>query len=197
MSALHLLARDRKTPWQDEIDATRAAAIAMSLLAHHGRSAQLSHFPGVADGEFGLEVMQRAQAMLETYSLDFWSDVRAKRLQSDLAVKLSLTSPSPLDVAEARTATLEAYAYAAGGATAAQFGANPKSLNDLTVLAARFANAPQVQASFQNHGDTPSTGSRTQEDLGPSIRTSNSSHQGNQHANTRYRFRDRRRVKQD
>lgn len=137
LSAVHLLARDRKTPWQDEVVATRAAAIAMSLLAHHGRSAQLSDFPGIADGEFGTDVVQRAQAMLETYSLDYWSDVRAKRLQSDLAEKLSLTNPSPLDVAEARTATLEAYA-AAGAATAAKFSASPKSLDDLVSLASRF-----------------------------------------------------------
>lgn len=52
LSAVHLLARDRMTPWQDEIGATSAAAIAISLLAHHGRSAQLSDFPGIADGEF-------------------------------------------------------------------------------------------------------------------------------------------------
>lgn len=75
---------------------TRAAAMAMSLLAHHGRSAQLSDFPGIADGEFSLEVMQRAQSMLETYQLDYWPDVRAS-LQTDLAKKLSLTNPSPLD----------------------------------------------------------------------------------------------------
>jgi integrase len=139
LSAVHLLARDRKTPWQDEIVATRAAAIAMSLLAHHGRSAQLSDFPGMADGEFGTDVMQRAQAMLETYGLDYWSDARAKRLQSDLAEKLSLSNPSPLDVAEARSATLEAYA-AAGAATAAKFSANPRSLDDLISLASRFSD---------------------------------------------------------
>ena len=139
LSAVHQLALDRHTPWQDEIVATRAAAIAMSLLAHHGRSAQLSDFPGITNGEFGADVMQRSQAMLETFSRDYWSDVRAKRLQSDLAAILSLTNPSPLDVAEARSATLEAYA-AAGAATAAKFSATPKSLDDLLSLASRFSD---------------------------------------------------------
>jgi integrase len=154
LSAVHLLARDRQTPWQDEIVATRAAAIAMSLLAHHGRSAQVSDFPGIADGEFGAELMQRVQAMLETYGLDYWSDVRAKRLRSDLAEKLSLTNPSPLDVAEARTATLEAYA-AAGAATAAKFSASPKSLDDLISLASRFGEpveTPPASAAFVDRG---------------------------------------------
>ena len=167
LSALHLLARDRKAPWQDDIDATRAAAIAMSLLAHRGRSAQLSDFPGIADGEFAVGVMQRAQTMLETYGLDYWSDVRAKRLQSELAEKLSLTDPSPLDVAEARSATLEAYA-AASAATAAQFGASPKSLDDLALLAARFASAPKEQTSLQEVSDPQSTETRSKEDVVPS-----------------------------
>jgi integrase len=165
LSAVHQLARDRKTPWQDEIVATRAAAIAMSLLAHHGRSAQLSDFPGITDGEFGLEVMQRAQSMLETYSLDYWSDVRAKRLQSDLAEKLSLTNPSPLDVAEARSATLEAYA-AAGAATAAKFSATPKSLEDLAALAARFGETPQEQASPPKESHLHSQRRGIEEDVG-------------------------------
>lgn len=159
LNAVHQLARDRQTPWQDEIVATRAAAIAMSLLAHHGRSAQLSDFPGTTDGELSSEVMQCAQSMLETYSLDYWSDVRARRLQSDLAEKLSLTNPSPLDVAEARSATLEAYA-AAGAAMAAKFGATPKSLDELTALAARFAEVPkgEVKQPKETHdqSDSPS-----------------------------------------
>ncbi|MDP2782880.1 DUF6538 domain-containing protein, partial [Devosia sp.] len=139
LSAVHHLGRDLKSPWKDEIDATRAATIAMSLLAHHGRSAQLCDFPGAIDGELGVEVIQRAQAMLEMYRLDYWSVVRAKRLQSELAEMLSIRDPSPLDVAEARSATLEAYA-AAGAATAAKFGATPKSLDDLIILASRFSD---------------------------------------------------------
>ena len=101
------------------------------------------------DGEFGADVIQQAQASLDMYRLDYWSDARAKRLQADLVEMLSLRDPSSLDVAQARSATLEAYA-AAGAAMAAKFGASPKALEDLTALAARFAGIPQGQVAAQN-----------------------------------------------
>lgn len=155
LNAVHQLARDLRTPFQDELNATRAGAIAMSLLAQRGRSAQLSDFPGIADEEIGDDVARQAQSLLDIYKLDYWSDVRSRRLRSEIAETLSLTRPSPLDVAEARTATLEAYA-AASAASAVQFGASPKSLDDLTVLAARLREPPLQQASAKEAGASPS-----------------------------------------
>lgn len=71
LSTVHHLGRDLKTPWQDEIIATRPAAIAMTLLAQHGRSAQLSDYPGIMDGELDSGLIQKAQTSLEMYRLDY------------------------------------------------------------------------------------------------------------------------------
>ncbi|WP_108395842.1 DUF6538 domain-containing protein [Devosia submarina] len=152
LSELHEVERDLKSSWQEEVIATRAAAIAMSILAQHGRSANLSDWPGIGNSEFDPGTIRTVKAFFDNYRQEHFSDERARQLKNELSKKFGIEEPTAVDIAQARSATLEAYA-AAGATIAAKFGGAPKSLADLTALAARFSEAPTAQVSSQRSVD--------------------------------------------
>jgi len=147
---------DSGEDWEEERRATRAAAIAFSLLADRGRGARLTpeEAAELARGGDGHALLKQVEASLETFRALHWSDNAAQKLKRQLVNMLG-DSVSFADIDEARRLKLKAFAMASSAIAASEV---PDSLDlrALTADAAVLQNAIDA-ASLQQPSDAPTS----------------------------------------
>ncbi|HEY0919522.1 DUF6538 domain-containing protein [Devosia sp.] len=130
---------DAGEAWEEERRATRAAAIAFSLLADRGRSAQLTQDEAadLAGHPDGRALLRQVEVSLDCYRAMHWSDSATLKLKRQLSDRFG-SEVSAADIDEGRRLKLRAFAMASG-AVASEVR-NPFDLAALAAVAAELQN---------------------------------------------------------
>nr|WP_295884961.1 site-specific integrase [uncultured Devosia sp.] len=159
---LHVVGLDSRSDWKTEVNASRAAALAMNTLAVRGRRAQIdpASLPDDADAD---DLSRLAQQNIDFYRNVFWSEERSLRTIRELKELFPADPIGPADVAQARSAMLQAFA-AANASVARKYAGVPATLADIEALADRLEQAVEKLSSPQPVVEPQGT---TAPDIGP------------------------------